>query len=331
MADHADDGNNDGDGGRDVFFVYRGGRAPLHVTHVRIDKSVEVIEDLAFEDCEDLMHVETHDGIRKVGKRAFSECESLKSIDLRSVVEIGGDAFEACEFLTDVKFGNKLETIGKWAFYECTSLERLKLPSVITIKSGAFQCCKALTSIEFSERLQTIELNAFLGCDRLQRIAIPLKRGLFPFDPPHRQEYNQFRRCEQLTTVEIVVGAHSKTIASLHMESWRIEMNAEINRINQVLPNTPAYEKTAAIKQWMDSVIDEIYHYKAEHHRYVKEAVNLLELALWKAKLDEKDENSAAGRTKKVKLDAESVRKEKRVTCGADTVIRNILPFLQLE
>ena len=61
-------------------------------------------------------------------------------------------------------------------------------------------------------------------------------------------------------------------------------------------------------------------------------SITLLELALWKAKLDEKEENaSEEGRTKKAKLDGESVRKEKRVTCGADTVIRNVLPFLQLE
>ena len=108
-------------------------------------------------------------------------------------------------------------------------------------------------------------------------------------------------------------------------------MIAEINLINQVLPNTPADEKTAAIKQWMDSVIDRMDHYKAEHHRYVKEAVTLLELALWKAKLAEIEENVTERKTKKAKLDAESVRKEKCIACGADTVIRNILPFLKLE
>eukprot|EP00984_Skeletonema_dohrnii_P014904 scaffold6369_cov77-Skeletonema_dohrnii-CCMP3373.AAC.1 len=58
------------DGNRDIF-VYRGVRAPRNVTHVRIDKSVEVIEDDAFDDCEDLVQVETHNGIRKVGSDAF--------------------------------------------------------------------------------------------------------------------------------------------------------------------------------------------------------------------------------------------------------------------
>eukprot|EP00984_Skeletonema_dohrnii_P013479 scaffold5587_cov74-Skeletonema_dohrnii-CCMP3373.AAC.1 len=328
MADQANHGN-EGGGDRDIF-VYRGGRAPQHVTHVRIDKSVEVIKDDSFNDCVCLVQVDTYDRIRKVGWRAFRGCNRLRSIDLRSVVVICWAAFDGCKNLTNVEFGNKLETIGKWAFDECTSLEHLKLPSIITIRYGAFHSCEALTSIEFSERLETIEPCAFHGCDRLQRIAIPLKRDLFPFNP-HLQEYNQFKRCDQLTTVDLVGGAYNKTVSSLHMETWRTEMKEEINRINQDLPNTPADEKTVAIKQWVVSVIDKMDHYKAEHHRYVKEAIILLELALWKAKLDEKDENSAAGRTKKVKLDAESARKEKRVTCGADTVIRNILPFLQLE
>eukprot|EP00985_Skeletonema_marinoi_P008343 scaffold3762_cov103-Skeletonema_marinoi.AAC.4 len=331
MADHADDGNNDGDGGRDVFFVYRGGRAPRNVTHVRIDKSVEVIEDHAFEYYKLLVQVDTHDGIRNVGRDAFHGCKSLRSIDLRSVVEIGEYAFFRCENLVDVKFGDKLETVGIHAFDGCSSLERLNITSVITVRAGAFQSCKALSSIEFSERLESIQPGAFRHCERLQRIAIPLKRDLFPFDPTYRR-YTQFDYCHQLTTVDLVGETHNKTITSLHMESWRIEMIEEINRINQVLPNTPAYEKTAAIIQWVDSVVDKMDHYKAEHHTCVKEAVTLLELALWKAKLAEKEENAAEGRTKKkAKLDGESVRKEKRVTCGADTVIRNILPFLQLE
>eukprot|EP00985_Skeletonema_marinoi_P004391 scaffold1919_cov83-Skeletonema_marinoi.AAC.1 len=275
------------------------------------------------------VQVDTHDGIRKVGRSAFRGCRSLRNIDLRSVVEISEDAFSSCKNLTDVKFGKKLETIGKYEFYRCTSLERLKLPSITTIKYAAFNSCKALTSIEFCERLEKIEPRVFYGCERLRRIAIPLKRDLFTFDPTYRT-YTQFIGCEQLTTVDLVGGSHNKTIASLYMESWGTEMIAKINRINRDLPNIPANEKTESIKQWVDSVIDRMEYYKAEHHRYVKEAVTLLELALWKAKLDKKEEN-AEEKTKKAKLDGESVRKEKRVTCGADIVIKNILPFLQLE
>ena len=107
-------------------------------------------------------------------------------------------------------------------------------------------------------------------------------------------------------------------------------MIEEINRINQILPNTPADDKTNEIQQWMEPLLDKLDHYKAEHCRYVKEGITLLELALWKAKLVEKDYNFVEGGRKKAKVGAESAREEKRITCGADIVIKNVLPFLQL-
>jgi len=322
--EHADD-NGDGD-----IFIYMGGRAPQHVTHVRIDKSVDEIEEKAFEDCEHLLQVDTHDGIRRVGRRAFWFCESLRQINLKSVVEIYAFAFYSCKNLESVEFGDDMETIALGAFWDCLSLKHLKLPSIITIGPFAFLKCTRLIDIELSERLETIEERAFKQCERLQRIAIPLKRDLFVFNDNQDEYDDQFDNCEQLTTVDLVGGIH-KTVASLHMDNWRTEMIADINRINQVLPNTPVDEKTGEIRQWMESVIDKMDYYKAEHNRYVNEATTLLELALWKAKLGEKDDNCEEGRTKKAKVDAESARKERRMTCGAEIVIKNILPFLKLE
>ncbi len=235
-----------------------------------------------------------------------------------------------CENLESVEFGDRLETIGSHAFSGC-SLSHLKLPSITTIGDYAFGSCKHLTDVELSERLETIGRSAFWSCGRLQRIAIPLKRDLFVFCDDF-QRHCQFDDCEQLETVDLVGGAH-KTVASLHLESWRAEMSTEINRINQVLPNTPAAcEKGDAIQQWMNSVIDKMDHYKAEHCRFVKEGINLLELALWKANLEEKEADRlerVGGRlTRGIR---KRVRKEISVTSGADIVIKNVLPFLKLN
>ena len=228
-----------------------------------------------------------------------------------------------------VEFGERLETIGKQAFTECNSLKHVKLLSITTIGICAFWNSKRLTDIELSERLETMGARAFCGCKRLQRIAIPLKRDLFAFDYIYGN-YRQFDGCEQLTTIDLV-GGIDKTVASLHMESWRNEMNGEINRINRVLPSTPARGKSEVIRQWMELVHDRLDYYKAEHCRYVKEGITLLELALWKAKLGEQEEYAQEGQRKKAKIDAECSRKNKRITCGADMVIKNVLPFLQLE
>ena len=285
-----------------------------------------MIEERAFKLCENLVQVETHDEIRRVGRMAFWRCKSLRRINLRSVCEVSKSAFCRCENLKFVEFGETVE-IGLMAFWGCENLERLNFTSIIITGIGSFSYCEALTNIEFSERLETIEARAFRECKRLQRIAIPLKRDLFVIDDESDQ-CGQFDRCDQLTTVDLVGEAHTKTISSLFMESWRTEMEEEINRINQVLPDTQRRDKTNEIMQWMDSVMDKMDHYKALHCRYVKEAITLLELALWKVKLGEKDENCAEGRTAKV--GAGSVRKEKRITCGADVVIKNVFPFLQL-
>jgi hypothetical protein len=66
----------------------------------------------------------------------------------------------------------------------------------------------------------------------------------------------------------------------------------------------------------------------------LKEFTTLLELALWKVKLDEKDEvenTLEIQKTKKAKIDDDTARQELRITSGANIVIKNVLPFLVLE
>eukprot|EP00577_Skeletonema_sp_RCC1716_P031713 CAMPEP_0113418390 /NCGR_PEP_ID=MMETSP0013_2-20120614/26180_1 /TAXON_ID=2843 ORGANISM="Skeletonema costatum, Strain 1716" /NCGR_SAMPLE_ID=MMETSP0013_2 /ASSEMBLY_ACC=CAM_ASM_000158 /LENGTH=90 /DNA_ID=CAMNT_0000305621 /DNA_START=489 /DNA_END=758 /DNA_ORIENTATION=- /assembly_acc=CAM_ASM_000158 len=63
-----------------------------------------------------------------------------------------------------------------------------------------------------------------------------------------------------------------------------------INRINQVLRYTTSPQKTPVVRDWIRSVIRLLDHYKVEHKAMLKEATTLLELALWKADLNEKEE-----------------------------------------
>eukprot|EP00985_Skeletonema_marinoi_P014465 scaffold7337_cov106-Skeletonema_marinoi.AAC.1 len=110
-------------------------------------------------------------------------------------------------------------------------------------------------------------------------------------------------------------------------------MKDEINSINQALHN--AYSryapcKTLLIQQWIRSVIRRIDHYKTEQKALLKEATTLLELALWKAKIDEKEDHGEVN-VKRVKIDTQSKRNERRITSGANIVIKNVLPFLELK
>eukprot|EP00986_Skeletonema_menzelii_P010573 scaffold5184_cov69-Skeletonema_menzelii.AAC.1 len=96
----------------------------------------------------------------------------------------------------------------------------------------------------------------------------------------------------------------------------------EINRINQVLP-TITRDKTPAIQQLMGSAFHRVHLYKTEHRRLLKEATTLLELALWKAKLDDNE-------GVEVETGGQRERQELRVTSGASIVINIVLPFLKV-
>ena len=106
-------------------------------------------------------------------------------------------------------------------------------------------------------------------------------------------------------------------------------MKKEIGRINQNLRWIPSYEKTSAIQQRIRSVLDKMEHYKTEHKVLVKEATTLLELALWKANLEENDVDLEGVRV--TRRQVKRARKERCITAGADIIIKNVLPFLELK
>jgi hypothetical protein len=207
------------------------------------------------------------------------------------------------------------------------------------IGNHTFDGCKQLTELELPKDLERIGCRAFQGCSRLRRIAFPLKDNLLG---------NQcFNFCENLLQVDLVGGIH-KTISSLLLDSWRNKMKNEIDRINQVLPNTLAENKTEVIDQWMERVTERIEHYKSEHYTLLKNIMSQLELALWKVKLHEyggAKEFSFSTDLRvlmakkmtllefahcKAKFDEEFVaaRQKARVKCGANIIIPHVLSFL---
>ncbi len=317
------------DGGDDDTFVYTGGdqEVPRDVRRVRIAENIDAIPARTFYQCRQLTEVEGHNRLKKIKHDAFNNCPSLRRVtNMQGVIEIEENAFSRCSALSDIDF-DKLEIIERVAFYGCNSLWSINMPSIRILRSGAFNGCKNMTCAVFGKDLERIEGYAFHYCTSLRRIVIPLKDGLIINN-------DAFIKCENLSRVDALAGGIHKTISSLHMESWRNEMKDEIDIINQNLPNTQAIDKTAAIQQWIERVLLRMKHYKTEHQMLLEEAMTLLELALWKAKLlNETDEKKCNVdiMAKKAKIDAKDARKEHRVTCGASIVIKNVLPFLALK
>jgi hypothetical protein len=71
-----------------------------------------------------------------------------------------------------------------------------------------------------------------------------------------------------------------------------------------------------------------IAHFEDELPK-LKEITTILELALWKLRMNEKlSPEEATHCQKKIKTDESDIRQQCRVTCGADVVIRHVLPYL---
>jgi hypothetical protein len=251
-----------------------------------VDKSVAVVPERAFRWHQNIEEVDCHDGVEKVERDALLDCPSLRLVKIPGVKTVEGWAFELCKALTDVKFCDKLERIGESAFAYCKSLRSINLPSVKIVERWAFDRCYALTNVTFGDKLESIGGEAFLYCTSLERITIPLKDGIIDNDD---DDHDTFAGCMNLRHVDLVGRVH-EFVAALHLDDWKNDMNAEINSINQILPNTPAGDhydgevggKGWAIQTWIRSVLHKIVDYKQQHRDLLTEATSILieELAL---------------------------------------------------
>ncbi|MBR2336532.1 MAG: leucine-rich repeat domain-containing protein, partial [Clostridia bacterium] len=91
------------------------------------------------------------DGVTSIGERAFSNCDSLTSVEIPdSVITIGDDAFYYCRNLSNVEIGDGVTSIGEDAFSWCDSLTSVVIGDGVTsIGYKAFYDCTSLTSVYY--------------------------------------------------------------------------------------------------------------------------------------------------------------------------------------
>ena len=114
-------------------------------------KPVKSIGEEAFSNCLSLKKVDIPDSVTSIGDYAFSGCRSLTSVVIPdSVTSIGEYAFNYCRSLTSVVIGDSVTSIGNYAFEDCSSLTSVTIPnSVTSIGKYTFYNCSSLTSIKY--------------------------------------------------------------------------------------------------------------------------------------------------------------------------------------
>lgn len=133
--------------------------------------------------------------VKKIGYRAFADCEGLTSVTIPdSVNYIGWYAFRDCSNLTSVDMPNHISEIDEGAFQDCTSLTSVTIPaSVEYIGDRAFEHTD-LTSVTIPENVKSIGYCAFAGSSlaSVEILGSETTIGGFAFDA-----------CENLTELNI--------------------------------------------------------------------------------------------------------------------------------
>ena len=145
-----------------------------------------------------LVSITIPSSVKKIGKKAFLGCSSLKSITIpSSVEEIEEQAFLGCSSLESVTIPPSVKEIGRYAFQDCISLESVTiLSSVKEIGRCAFRDCISLKSVTIPSSVKEIGKAAFAGCASLKSITIPSSVEL-------EIEESAFEHCSSLKSVTI--------------------------------------------------------------------------------------------------------------------------------
>ena len=137
----------------------------LLLEEVVIPEGVTKIKKGTFENCENLKTVVLPQTLTCIEERAFSGCFSLANINIpKNTIKIEEWAFQDCKVLTSIKLPTGIKMIRAGVFKGCVSLSVVQLPGVKQIRIMAFEGCSSLTSIivgEDNQTYQTIDGNLY--------------------------------------------------------------------------------------------------------------------------------------------------------------------------
>jgi len=123
--------------------------------------------------------------------------------------------------------------------------------------------------------------------------------------------------------VRLSVSERTNRMGFRKIKHYKIEMAKKVYTTSIVPGNSEQGRRN-----FIAEVQDHLVHYENEY-RTLKEATTLLELALWKKKMDDHcQERNEKRRAKRVKIEESASRQMCRVGCGADVVIEHVLPYL---
>ena len=279
------------------------------VTHVECHSSATQINEMEFQNCKQLQEVIFNEGLRTIEIYAFNGCNSLKSIILPSTVtDLYAGAFGSCKRLRDVSLNEGLRVIGIYAFSLCYSLQSITIPSTVTlIEAQAFIECTGLVEVVLNEGLQKIGHACFYECTSLDSITFPstmveIAHEAFQNCPNLREVVlnekiqkigrDAFDNCPSLTrfTFPASISIRLKNIIMAGQTDIGEKVDTILGFIE--MSDSGTLFVSAESEQLQGARWNSIRRSLCEivrliTHHEMMESMTLLELAVWKAKLNQ--------------------------------------------
>lgn len=191
---------------QEVEIIGAGALANKQVTKITIPDGVKQIGKSAFSECTRLKTINLPDGIMYVADSLFMKCKSLTSIQLpEGITRIGNKAFAECENLSSINIPDGVTYIGNDAFAFCKNLSSISIPNGVTyIGDRAFEL-NQLKEINIPESVNYIGSAAFFSC--------PIEKAIIS-GGVEKIEQETFANCDELTEVIIPdtvnsIGSHA--------------------------------------------------------------------------------------------------------------------------
>mmetsp|Transcript_4818 Transcript_4818/g.10611 ORF Transcript_4818/g.10611 Transcript_4818/m.10611 type:complete len:338 (+) Transcript_4818:184-1197(+) len=335
----------------DVFepFLFKLGiEVPEDVELIIVHHSVEFLPHGAFEGYRRLKEVLLPKGLEEIGVAAFRDCISLERITLpTTLIKIGKGSFMACRSLKKVALPEGLEEIEEYSFFKCKSLQRINFPStLIRIGCHAFAWCWSLKGLALPEGLKEVGVYAFAWCELLERINC--------FFNLIRIDDDAFAHCSSLTRVTLVGGVmiirantfrncYSLDRVRIPSKTFVVQVDRNGNSTCRLVGGTIALADACGmiispehlsyislphlleVENTISTIANGNGHMREGNIEQVQalitthalvEVSTILELALWKNKMDLIDDLNLG------------TRKECRVMCGADDIIPGVMSYL---
>ena len=295
----------------------------INLAHVQLNDGLNIIGDDAFSGCEALQQMAIPTSVTKLGSGSFRDCSNLTALQVEegALQFIGNRAFCDCTALQQVTIPSSVTKLGDGTFKDCTNLAEVQLNEGLhAIGECVFVRCTASRSVTVPPSVTKLGRQKFTKCTNLSEVILLggdsllnqgfLDRGISSEEGVLSQILNQMIGCRgnscsfaffkcPLTTIKISVpGILAQRMTRLPQE-FRLSIEGRIRDLHRIeltqdgniLACFPVIRGTSGVMDVEDTnnqtaeSLHQVLRLISFHE--LKESSILIELAMWKSRLDE--------------------------------------------